>query len=274
MPCVLDPAKGGAFTGFDGVDAIGGSLSQTGKHVLNGVRTVAVSAQVGEENLTPARAVDRLEEVASRSIGKVAMPTADALLDGPGTFFVPFEQLRAIVGFDDERINISNALGDAERSESEVGEPGKAANWGEEVVASSGFELEPYGVVGVVRHGEAFDGEAVELEGGARVEDFPVRLVLELRLDRSGGHHVGEDDRGELFGEGGNAGGVVGVLVGDEYRVDLLRSHPAFLEHAAEPLAAESCVDEDLAVFRDQEPAVAGAATAEDGKLHGHRKRE
>jgi len=121
MRCTLDRAKCGAFASFDCVDPIGGSLSQTGKYVLDSVGAVAVPAQVGEENLAPSWAVNRFEQIASRPIGKVAMPSTDALLDGPRAFFVPLEQLRAVVGFDDERINISNALGNTDWRKPKIG---------------------------------------------------------------------------------------------------------------------------------------------------------
>jgi len=61
------------------------------------------------------------------------------------------------------------------------------------------------------------------------------------------------------------------VFVGDENGVDLVRFDVSFLEHAANPFAAETRIDEHCAIFRDKEPAIAGTATAEDGKLHGHR---
>ena len=48
---------------------------------MDSVGTVAVPAQVGEENLAPAWAIDRFEQIASRAIGEVAVPAADALFD-------------------------------------------------------------------------------------------------------------------------------------------------------------------------------------------------
>jgi len=126
--------------------------------------------------------------------------------------------------------------------------------------------------MGVMRHGEALDAQIAEFEGGARIENLPVGLVLQFRLNGLGRHHVGEDDGVELLGEGGNPCRMVSVLVGDENRVDLLWLDSTLLEHAADALAAKTRVHEDLAVFRDQESAVAGTATAEDRELHGHRE--
>ena len=65
---------------------------------------------------------------------------------------------------------------------------------------------------------------------------------------------------------------MIAVFVGDEYGVDFFGLDTAFLEHAADSFAAKTGVHEDFAVFRDQESAIAGTATAKDRELHGHRR--
>lgn len=57
---------------------------------------------------------------------------------------------------------------------------------------------------------------------------------------------------------------MIAVFVGDEYGVDFFGLDTAFLEHAADSFAAKTGVHEGFAVFRDQESAIAGTATAKD----------
>ena len=64
---------------------------------------------------------------------------------------------------------------------------------------------------------------------------------------------------------------MIAVFVSDENGIDLVRFDVSFFEHAANPFAAKTHINEHCAVFRDKESAIAGTATAEDGKLHGHR---
>ena len=63
---------------------------------------------------------------------------------------------------------------------------------------------------------------------------------------------------------------MIAVLVSDENGVYFVGFDVSFLEHAANLFTAETRVDEHFAIFRDKESAIAGTATAEDGKLHGH----
>jgi len=122
-----------------------------------------------------------------------------------------------------------------------------------------------------VRHRKAFNGQISKFECRSGVEDLPVRLVLQFWLDGFSGHDIGEYDRIEFLGECRNTRGVIAVFVGDENGVDLFWSDAAILEHAADTFAAETSIYEDFAVFRNQEAAIAGTATAEDRELHGHR---
>ena len=93
------------------------------------------------------------------------MAPADALLDGPGPPFVSFEQLRAVVGLDYERIDIANAVSYIGRGETEVGQPSETFDWGEQIVAPSASEFETNRVVGIVGQGKAFDRQIAEGEG-------------------------------------------------------------------------------------------------------------
>ena len=63
---------------------------------------------------------------------------------------------------------------------------------------------------------------------------------------------------------------MIAVFVGDEDRVDLVRTDIAFFKHVADPLAAEADIDQRFAVLGDEQATVARAATAENRELHRH----
>lgn len=125
--------------------------------------------------------------------------------------------------------------------------------------------------MGVVRNGETLDGKVAKLEGGSRIENLPVRLVLELGLHGFRRHEIRIHGGIILLDECRNAGRMVAMLVSDEYHIDFLGRDSAVVEHLANSLAAESDIDERFAILSDEQSAIAGAATAEDRELHGHR---
>lgn len=111
----------------------------------------------------------------------------------------------------------------------------------------------------VVWDGEALHLEVSEFELGAGLEEHPIRFVLELGLNSLGCKWVGEDFWPVLLGKSRDAGDVVAMLVSDKNRIDFLRFDVSLFEHAAKSLAAEASIDEDLAIFREQQAGIAGA---------------
>ena len=59
------------------------------------------------------------------------MSSANALFDGPGSAFVAFEQLRTVVRFYYECVDIADTFANFWRGEAEVGEPGEFFDGGE-----------------------------------------------------------------------------------------------------------------------------------------------
>ena len=98
---------------------------------MDGVGAVAVAAKVSEKNLAPVGILYGFKQVAGGLIGEVSVASADALFDGPRSAFVAFQQLRAVVGFDYERVDVADTFADFWRGKAKVGEPGKFFDRGE-----------------------------------------------------------------------------------------------------------------------------------------------
>src|SRR5208283_4067608 len=88
---------------------------------FHGGGTVAIAAEMGEKDVPPARRSDREEQFPGAVVGKMAVPAADALFDGPGSLPVVLQHLRAEVGLDDEDVRLPDALPNMLRSMAQVG---------------------------------------------------------------------------------------------------------------------------------------------------------
>ena len=175
-----------------------------------------------------------------------------------------------MVAFDDDDIDVANALVDVLRGMAEIGQPGEATAGGKQVGLVSVGEREADGFLGVVGDVKAFDFEVLENEAGAGFEDLPGDFVVELGLDGAGGGGVGEDlDVGEFF-QAVDAGDVVAVFVGDEDGFDLGEVFAGVEEELAEFALGETGVDEHACLPGEQHGAIARAAAAEDFETHRH----
>ena len=60
--------------------------------------------------MTPAWAGDGLEQFAHGLVGEMAVAAGDALLRGPGPFQVGLEQLGAVIGLNNDHVDIAQPL--------------------------------------------------------------------------------------------------------------------------------------------------------------------
>ncbi len=236
---------------------------------FDGGGAVAFAAEVGEEDMTPARRGHRGEEFTGAFVGEVAMPAADALFDRPRALRVILQHLRAIIGFDHEHIGLANALLDVLRGVAEIGEPGETVRRREEVVRPVGEE-KGHGVVRVMWHGKAFDLEIAESEARAGLEKLPVGAVFQPGLYGAGGGMVGEDLDRPVARQSADAGGVIAVLVCEEDGIDAFERLADGGQQLRDSPGRETGVDEHARVLGLEQGAIALTTAAEDAKPQTH----
>lgn len=204
---------------------------------------VVVLAQVAEDQSAGAGVEDFADEVAGDFVGEVAHAAHDALFDAPGVG-ADFEHFEVVVGFEQQQVGALEVNADGLGHVAEVGGDGH--------FEALGAEGETDGVGGVVGDGEAIDVDVADGETGAGLEEFEDGLEFAPR-DGGRGEAAAVDGDPEFLGDGGEAGDVVGMLVGDEdggegFGVDVDGG-----EALEGFLAAEAGVDEDAgAVGRDE----------------------
>lgn len=98
---------------------------------------ITIPRNVGEVNASPVRACHLCEQFAGGLVRKVTMASADALFQRPGAARVRFEELGAMIRFDDDDLAASQVLADVLRGVSEIGEEGKRMTRREKIVVVS-----------------------------------------------------------------------------------------------------------------------------------------
>src|SRR6188768_2668959 len=99
--------RGAAARGDDGKAATA-RREHGAARSLDGGGRVTVAGKVGEEHVAPARAGDAFEQFACRGVGEVSVAAADALFGTPRALGVGLEHLGAVVGLDDEDVDLAN----------------------------------------------------------------------------------------------------------------------------------------------------------------------
>lgn len=224
---------------------------------------IAVAAEVAEDDAAEAGGGNGGDEFGGLVVGKVSVAAGDALFGGPGALDVGGEEVRAVVGLDEEGVKVGEALVKDGGGVAEVADDAKTA-------ASIGEE-EADGIDGVVGDGEGVDVEAGGLKGGAGLDEAPAWLFFEVGGKDLAG--VGIAVNGEVEGaeEDVEAAGVVAVLVGEEDALEGVRPYAEGVEPAAQLECGEPGVHKQGAVLSGDDGAVARAAAAEDGKMHKSR---
>jgi hypothetical protein len=123
---------------------------------------------------------------------------------------------------------------------------------------------------GIVRDGEALNLKGAQSEGGAGLENFPIHSLGVLRkgLRREA---VGKYGCPVAAAPDSDGGGVVGVLVGKEDAVYLLRRNPHAGQFFGDAFGAETGVNEHAGAGSFDEGAVARTTACKDRKVkHGN----
>lgn len=112
--------------------------------------------------------------------------------------------------------------------------------------------------------GEGLNGEVVDGEGLAGLEDLPISGRQALLADDVGGIPGGVEGDGEFFQEILQAAGVIAVLVGEEDGAEAGGIDPEGGEAEGELLGGEAGIDEDAGGAALEDGGVSGGAGAED----------
>jgi hypothetical protein len=158
------------------------------------------------------------EEFADGVIGEVAGAGKDTLLDDPGVR-ADFEHVEIVIGFEDEAIGLAEMDSDVVRQVAEIGADGD--------FGAVGAEGESDWVGGVVRDGESVNVDVADGETLAGLDGFDAAETLaeSIRQNALESFHRRLSDVERGFPEAEDlrqAVAVVGVLVGDEDRVEAI----------------------------------------------------
>lgn len=154
-------------------------LSRRSERRFDGGMAVTVAAEMREVNVAPPWARDRFEQRARAVIREMAMPSADALLRGPGAFVVGLEEMGAMVGFDDNDIALANMLMNVLRRVTEIGEPHERTSGRKQIVMTA-RETKTDRLVRIMWHGKTFDLKIAKTKTRARLKELPVGPVSEI----------------------------------------------------------------------------------------------
>ncbi len=151
------------------------------------------------------------------------MASADTLLGGPGAFGVRLKQFRAMVGFDDDHIAVSDILAHMLRSMTEIRKPGHRPTWGKEISLMPMGKTETDWILGVMRDGERIDFQILEAKTRTGFENLPGWPVFEPGLYGASRGGIGEHLDMRVFSKPIDGGRVVPMFVRQEYGVDSLQ---------------------------------------------------
>src|SRR5690606_31743606 len=154
----------------------------------DGLEAVAIATQVSEEDVTPARTRDAFQQFARALIGKMAMASADALFERPRSLGVGLEQLRAVIGLNDDHVDLAQVFVDVLWRVAEVGQPCEAAPRRKQIVGEAVAETKSDGILRIMRHLKTRDLEIAKLKRGAGFKIHQIRIVAEIHLHGARGY--------------------------------------------------------------------------------------
>lgn len=227
-------------------------------------------AQVPEDEGLDAAIQIVFDEVTGDCVGQVAVAAHDALFNAPGVG-ADLEHLEIVVGLEKENLDAPEVDFDGIRDVAKV--------CGDADFDAVCQESEADGVNGVMRNREALDGHVTEHPAGTGLKVFDGRRGFKaFPLDHGRGEAGGVDGDGLLFSgavadEAGEPEDVVGMFMGDENGIDIVRRFTDLGEAAGEFFDGESGVDENagvltLRVRRGQEGGISRAATGQYAELY------
>ena len=198
---------------------------------------VALAAQVAEVEMTQVSREDFLEGGGGVLVGEMTVPAEDSLLEAPGPMRTFLKHLHIVIRLEHEDICGAGAL------DHELGDMAQVGD--ETQVSRRGMKQEADGVLGIVRDGERFHEHVANLEGLSSFENPEIQRHIERAGDFIAGWAVAVNGEAQLFGQGGEALGVVRVLVGDQDGVEFLGSAANGGEAKPDLARAQAGVHED-----------------------------
>jgi hypothetical protein len=160
-----------------------------------------------------------------------------------------------VIALEDQRIAARQARLDVRRRRPDVGEDAQAAR----AVADHVLD----GLARIVGNRDGLDLERADGEALVAVEAVDALHALEALADDSERSERRPDGNAVFGRERGNAADVVGVLVGDEYRVERRRRKTQPGEAPLRVANAEPAIDQDPGAPRVDDEAIAFAAAAQ-----------
>jgi len=185
------------------------------------------------------------KEFTDRVIGEMAGAGEDALFDDPG-IWADLEHVEIVVGFENEAIGLAEMDSDVVWKVAEIGADGD--------FGAVGAEGEADGVGSVVRDGECVDVYIADGEALAGLDRFDAAEALAKGVgeDALQGFHRGLGDVEGRFPEAEDlreAIAVVGVLVGDEDRIEVVDIATNGGEAGEGFALSKAGVNEDAGIF-------------------------
>jgi len=225
-------------------------------------RCVAVGAEMAKKKVREILVDHSSDEAGGSLIGEVAMAREDALFHGPRAPRIALEEGQIVVGLQEKRLAVPDALDD---------EFGRMAEVRQEPEAGGAvFDDEADRVTGVVWDGECLDHEVADGKAVARDKQSPLVEFREGMAEAVGGGAIAVEGELVRAAQDAQSRGVVGVLVGQENAVEVLKTKPHGLQPPRDLAGAETGIDQESGLARFDEGAVSRTPAAQDSEpQHG-----
>lgn len=241
--------RGGFSVADDGELARGEGRAHGGERELDRSARITIPRDVREINASPVRASHFSEQFAGRFVGEVTVASSNSLFQGPGAACICFEELGAVIRFDDDDFAASQVFPHVLRSMSEICKERQRMTRREKIVVVARGEAEADGLLGIMRYGKALNVQIAKAKSRTGFEQLPVRSVGESALDGACGGGVREDaDMGKFF-QAVDAAGVITVFMRDENGVDPIECFTHTREERGQFSHGKAGVDEHTCAF-------------------------
>ena len=185
------------------------------------------------------------------------MAGLDPLLHRPRAMDVVLQKFFVVIGFDDERMHVTQSFDDHLGGVTEIGDEAESAR--------AGIKREADGIDCVMRHRERLHHDVVNFALGAGTKDPPVRMLIQRTTgaNRFGGLRVGVNRNFQFPAKHFEAANVVAMFMGKKNAVELLGCYAALFEAEHDLPCAQSPIDQNFAMIGCDERAVSRTAAPE-----------
>ncbi len=192
------------------------------------------------------------------------MPGLDALFHRPGTVRVVLQKFFIVIGLDHQCLHMAQPFHDHFGNVTEIGNKSEAAG--------TGGKHEPERIDRVVRHGKRLHCHVADrkLRAGGKEPPIAASLHQTAGPKRFGGEPIAINRQIKFVAEDFKAADVIGVLVGQNHAVELLRRNAALLQTQYHLARAQPTIHENPAMIGCHQRAVPRTSAAEHGQAeHG-----